>query len=82
MAYVFKCDKILLAIKELGTWERRRSELGKNLVILRNVKGTSRTQELNKVNRQIKYYDALTKDMKKEFKPTSISDFFNRISFF
>jgi hypothetical protein len=81
MAYQFKCDKILLAIKELGTWEKRKHDLGKNLLVLRNVKGTNKSKELKKVNRQIKYYDSLNKDMKKEFKPSSISDFFSSISF-
>lgn len=68
-----------MAIKELGSWEKRRNELGKNLVILRNVKTASKAKELNKVNRQIKYYDALTKDMKKEFKPSTLSDFLSSI---
>jgi len=78
--YDLKCDKILLALKELKLWEDRRNELAKNLVILRNVKTASKTRELEKVKRQISYYDSLTKDMKKEFKPTTLSDFLSSIS--
>ena len=64
-----------MALRELELWERRRNELAKNLVFLNNVKAASRAKELNKINNQINYYDSLTKDMKKEFKPARLSDF-------
>jgi hypothetical protein len=78
----FKCDRILMAIKELELWEKRRKELAKNMVIIQNVKVASKTKELNKVKRQIKYYDSLTKDMKKEFKPSTLNDFLTSITVF
>ena len=78
--YDFKCDKILIAIRELELWEKRRRELGKNLMIIKDVKATNKATELKKINRQISYYDSLNKDMKKEFKPSRLSDFLSSIT--
>ncbi|MFW9880163.1 MAG: hypothetical protein ACFFG0_44380 [Candidatus Thorarchaeota archaeon] len=75
IAYQFRCDRILMALKELELWEKRRDNLAKNLLILNNFKKASKAKELEKINRQINYYDSLTKDMKKEFKPARLSDF-------
>jgi hypothetical protein len=77
--YELSCDKILIAIKELELWESRQKTLSKNLKLLGNINATNRKGELKKVKRQINYYDSLTKDMKKEFRPSTISEFLNSI---
>jgi hypothetical protein len=80
--YELSCNKILIAIKELELWESRQKTLSKNLKLLGDIKGNNKKLELNKVKRQINYYDSLTKDMKKEFRPSTISEFLNSISAF
>ena len=37
-------------------------------------------EAFKKINRQIGYYDSLTKDMKKEFRPSTLSEFLKNIS--
>ena len=77
--YNLDCKKILIAIKELELWEKRRNELAENLALLKDSNVTNKTLELKKINRQISYYDSLTKDMKKQFKPTTMDDFLSSI---
>ena len=50
---------ILRTLQELDRWKRRRDEL--------------RT-ELDKVQRQVAYYEALAQDMKKEVRPARVGD--------
>lgn len=52
---------ILLTLAELDRWKERENEL---------------RAELEKVERQVAYYEALAQDMKKEVRPTRISDLF------
>ena len=78
--YDLKCDRILIAIKELERWKERRDNLAANLAILKDVEDTNESKELNKVKRQINYYDSLTKDMKKEFRPSTLSEFLDNIT--
>ena len=50
---------ILRALHELDRWKSRQAEL---------------RAELDKVDRQVAYYEALAKDMKKETRPARLSD--------
>ncbi|MEA3199344.1 MAG: hypothetical protein QOE90_772 [Thermoplasmata archaeon] len=50
---------ILKTLDELDRWRRRQDEL---------------RAELAKVERQVLYYEALAKDMKKEVRPARLSD--------
>ena len=50
---------ILRTLSELDRWKRRQDEL---------------RAELEKVDRQVAYYEALAKDMKKEVRPARLSD--------
>lgn len=50
---------ILRTLSELDRWRKRREEL---------------RAELEKVERQVAYYEALAKDMKKETRPARLSD--------
>ena len=72
----------MIAIKELERWKERRDNLATNLAILKDVKETNKSKEIGKVNRQIYYYDSLTKDMKKEFRPSTLSEFLDNIAIF
>lgn len=50
---------ILRALSELERWRRREAEL---------------RDELAKVQRQVHYYEALAQDMKREVRPSRVSD--------
>lgn len=50
---------ILATLTELDRWKRRQDEL---------------RSELEKVNRQVAYYEALVRDMKREVRPPRLSD--------
>lgn len=50
---------ILRALDELDRWRRREAEL---------------RAELEKAQRQVQYYEALAKDMKREVRPARVSD--------
>lgn len=50
---------ILRTLDELDRWRRRELEL---------------RSELEKAQRQVAYYEALTQDMKKEVRPARVSD--------
>ena len=50
---------ILRTLGELDRWRRREADL---------------RAELDKAQRQVQYYEALTKDMKREVRPTRVSD--------
>ncbi|MFA5861496.1 MAG: hypothetical protein WDA16_07350 [Candidatus Thermoplasmatota archaeon] len=52
---------ILLTLAELDRWKEREAQL---------------RAELEKVERQVAYYEALAQDMKKEVRPARLSDLF------
>lgn len=56
---------ILASLTELDRWKRRQDEL---------------KSELEKVNRQVAYYEALVRDMKREVRPPRISDLLKSMS--
>lgn len=64
---------ILRTLSELDRWKRRRDELRAELGFLRRWTPAARA-ELEKVERQVSYYEALTRDMKREVKPAGIAD--------
>jgi hypothetical protein len=39
-----------------------------------------RQMDVKKVNKQINYYDALSKDMKKDYRPSSMIEFLHTLS--
>lgn len=55
---------ILRTLSELDRWKRRRDEL---------------RAELEKVERQVAYYEALAQDMKKEVRPAKTGDLLRSI---
>ena len=58
---------ILRALSELDRWTRRREEL----------RGRKDARaEIEMVDRQVAYYQALTEDMKKQTRPAGTRDFF------
>lgn len=74
-------ETVLRALAELDRWELRQGELRTALsAALRTGRAPDgRTSdelrvELEKVNRQVSYYQALTHDMKKQSRPAKLSD--------
>lgn len=59
---------ILRALSELDRWTKRREEL-------RSRKGER--SEIEAVERQVAYYQALTEDMKRQTRPAGTRDFFS-----
>jgi hypothetical protein len=71
--------KILLALRELELWRRREEELLRELEALPPQERASNHANLEKVRRQIAYYTALIKDMKKEVRPPKLSHLLNSV---
>jgi hypothetical protein len=66
-------DKRLTTMEECERWKKEELKLREYLKQL--VEDEERVmQEIEKVRQQVLYYQALTKDMKKEIKPPTISD--------
>ncbi len=66
-------DKRLTTMEECERWKKEELKLREYLKQL--VEDEERVmQEIEKVRQQVLYYKALTKDMKKEIKPPTISD--------
>ena len=63
---------ILRTLSELDRWKRRRDELRAELGFFS--RDRTLRAELEKVERQVTYYEALTRDMKREVKPAGIAD--------
>ncbi len=56
---------ILAALAELDRWKRRQQEI---------------RAESDKIDRQVAYYEALVRDMKKEVRPPRLSDLLRAMS--
>lgn len=75
-------ETVLRALSELDRWERRQDELRAQLAQRSRgalVAPVDRTAaevraELEKVNRQVAYYQALAQDMKRSARPARVSD--------
>ncbi|HWG92337.1 MAG TPA: hypothetical protein VNZ52_15930 [Candidatus Thermoplasmatota archaeon] len=52
-------EAVLITLSELDRWKRREKEV---------------EAELAKIRRQVAYYEALAKEMKKEMHPVSVKD--------
>lgn len=52
-------EAILTTLSELDKWRRRRQEL---------------KEELEKVDRQVSYYESLAREMKRDVKPPRVAD--------
>ena len=72
-------DSIILALDELNRWKGRQERLHGEIASLSSDEKAVRKQELVKVNQQIAYYDALSKDMKKEIRPSKLSYLINSL---
>lgn len=66
--------KILIALEELERWKRRKDQLISSIKNANSAEKQKLKRELDKVNEQIEYYEALVKDMKKELRPVKITD--------
>jgi hypothetical protein len=66
--------KVLMAVRELDAWERRRNEVLAQLKTAGASEKANLRQKLVKINNQIKYYTLLNRDMKRGMKPTNIPD--------
>ncbi|HVL47058.1 MAG TPA: hypothetical protein VM889_00705 [Candidatus Thermoplasmatota archaeon] len=55
---------ILTTMGELERWRKRRASLA---------------DELTKASRQVAYYEALVKDMKREVQPSRLADFLRKL---
>ena len=64
---------ILRTLTELDRWKRRRDELRAERGFFGRRDAATRA-ELEKVERQVSYYEALTRDMKREVKPAGLHD--------
>lgn len=58
-------ETILTALAELDRWRRRQEAL---------------REELARVNRQVAYYEALVRDMKREARPARLKDLLRAMS--
>ena len=74
-------ETVLRALAELDRWQQRQTELRVSLAIASREgraadgrTGDELRAELDKVNRQVSYYQALTHDMKKQSRPARLSD--------
>ena len=71
--------KVLMAVRELDAWERRKDEI---LAQLKKAKPSEKEylrEKLLKINHQIQYYSLLNRDMKHEMKPTNIPDLLSHL---
>ncbi len=74
-----KTEEILLAIKELELWRDRKEKILNELSGLSGDEKTEKKKELEKINKQVSYYESLIKDMKKEVKPPKIGHLLDAI---
>gem|GEM_PF-2924545 len=75
-----KEDDILLAIDELGKWRERREGAMEELENLPPENREPIESKMNKINKQIAYYDSLISDMKKEMNPPRVSNVIEALS--
>lgn len=72
---------MLMALRELQKWEEIRTKLKgqihENIMVSEK---KDRRLDMKKVNGQINYYDALTKDMKKDCRPSTLIEFLHTLS--
>ena len=61
---------ILRTLTELDRWRRRRDQL----LAESGRRDADHRAELAKVERQVSYYEALTRDMKREVRPAGLGD--------
>ena len=79
--YQLKTNRILTALRELQKWEEIRTKLKDQIhtnIIISEKK--DRRLDIKKVNSQINYYDSLTKDMKKDCRPSTLIEFLHTLS--
>lgn len=65
---------ILRTLMELDRWKRRRDEIRAQRGFLLRRRDPTLRAELEKVERQVSYYEALARDMKREVKPAGVGD--------
>jgi hypothetical protein len=68
-----------MAIHELEAWEERKIKVRKEMKLADGAHRTDLIPKLTKINQQIQYYDSLTKDMKRDVKPTNLPDLLNAL---
>jgi hypothetical protein len=73
--------RILTVLHELQKWEDIRSKI---IVHIKDDIQISekkvRKMDVKKINKQINYYDALSKDMKKDYRPSTMVEFLHTLT--
>ena len=72
-------EKILFAIQERDKWREREMELSNALISTPRGERRAKRQELERIKEQVAYYEALTRDMKKNVKPLKVSHLLNSL---
>ena len=73
--------RILTVLRELQKWEEIKTKIIVNISKdLQISEKKVRKMDVKKVNKQIDYYDALTKDMKKDYRPSTMVEFLHTLT--
>ena len=68
-------------MRELQKWEEIKTKIIVNISKdLQISEKKVRKMDVKKVNKQIDYYDALTKDMKKDYRPSTMVEFLHTLT--
>ena len=75
-------DKILAALEELSMWTNKRDRLKRELKTAPADLRELKRMELSVAERHVKYYTALTRDMKLTTKPPKMGQFMDSLVIF
>ncbi len=70
----------MFAVSELERWKNRHAALKSECKRLPHHERSMKRRQLSKINEQISYYRALTRDMKKRIKPPKLHHFFGLLT--
>ena len=73
-------EKILMAIRELEAWKERERVLKSQCKEMTSKKKAEANLKLLKIHKQIRYYESLVADMKREVKPSNLPDLLNALA--
>ena len=72
-------EKILLALEERDRWKEREFELREEMKSLPRQEKRQKRHELELIQEQVAYYEALARDMKKSVKPSKVPQLLNTL---
>ena len=72
-------EKILLALEERDRWKEREVDMQNEIQSLPKEEKKTKQKELIQIREQVAYYDALAKDMKKNVRPSKLSNLLNAL---